>query len=224
MMSVYYFDGQGFVYPRAPPSAPPSFNSSSMDTPSAVQRNFRMSSRRLPVILLVSRIEFLILILMYGVCCAVCMMWPEEVITLYVYYHMSAVSDSFTVFCSSSSSCRLRVLSTTLSARGYCSRINTLTVTIIALAAFSQCQLVALKACVYQPSLPQVTSQARLESDVLDPHPGSTAGYHHQSQALGGPDNLLWPLMTSLSRLVIALGLCLLGSQASRLLFCLDTS
>ena len=39
-----------------------------------------------------------------------------------------------------------------------------------------------------QPSLPQVTGQARLESDVLDPHPGSTAGYHHQSQALGGPD------------------------------------
>ena len=41
-------------------------------------------------------------------------------------------------------------------------------------------------------SLPQVTSQARLESDVLDPHlgphPGSTAGYHHQLQALGGPD------------------------------------
>ena len=35
-------------------------------------------------------------------------------------------------------------------------------------------------------SLPQVTSQARLESDVLDPHPGLTAGYHHQ--ALGGLD------------------------------------
>ena len=34
---------------------------------------------------------------------------------------------------------------------------------------------------VYQPSLPQVASQARLEPDVLDPHPGSTAGYHHQS-------------------------------------------
>ena len=37
-------------------------------------------------------------------------------------------------------------------------------------------------------SLPLVTSQARLELDVLDPHPGSTAGYHHQLQALGGPD------------------------------------
>ena len=63
-----------------------------------------------------------------------------------------------------------------------------MTVTIIDLAAFIQCQLVALTACVYQPSLPQVTSRARLESDILDPHPGSTAGYHHQSQALGGPD------------------------------------
>ena len=54
VMSDYYFDGQGFVYPRAPPSAPPSLNSSSLEAPFAVHHTFRMSSR-----LFVSRIEFL---------------------------------------------------------------------------------------------------------------------------------------------------------------------
>ena len=37
-------------------------------------------------------------------------------------------------------------------------------------------------------SLPLVTSQARLESDVLDPQPGVTAGTRRMFQALGGPD------------------------------------
>ena len=35
-MSDYYFDGLGFVYPRAPPSAPLSLDSSSLEAPSAV--------------------------------------------------------------------------------------------------------------------------------------------------------------------------------------------
>ena len=37
-------------------------------------------------------------------------------------------------------------------------------------------------------SLPQVASQARLESDVHDPQPGVTAGSRRMFQALGGPD------------------------------------
>ena len=37
-------------------------------------------------------------------------------------------------------------------------------------------------------SLPLVTSQARLESDVLEPQPGVTAGFRHMFQALGGQD------------------------------------
>ena len=37
-------------------------------------------------------------------------------------------------------------------------------------------------------SLPLVTSQARLESDVLDPQPGVTAGTRRMFQVLGGPD------------------------------------
>ena len=37
-------------------------------------------------------------------------------------------------------------------------------------------------------SHPLVTSQARLESDVLEPQPGVTAGFRRMIQALGGPD------------------------------------
>ena len=37
-------------------------------------------------------------------------------------------------------------------------------------------------------SLPQVTSQARLESDVRDPQPGVTAGSCPMFLALGDPD------------------------------------
>ena len=36
VMCDCYFDGLGFVYPRAPPSAPPSLDSSSLEAPSAV--------------------------------------------------------------------------------------------------------------------------------------------------------------------------------------------
>ena len=61
MMRDFYFDSQGFVYPRAPPSAPPSLNSSSLEAPSAVHHTFRMSSRLLPVILFVSHIEYIFL-------------------------------------------------------------------------------------------------------------------------------------------------------------------
>ena len=68
------------------------------------------------------------------------------------------------------------------------SRFDSLSVTVANLAEFIHSKLDALTAYVYQPSLPQVTSQARLEPDVHDPHPGSTAGYHQESQALGGPD------------------------------------
>ena len=72
VMSVNYFDGQGFAYPYVPTSAPPSLNSSSMEAPSAVHHDVRMSSLRLPVIIYVSRIEFLIMFMLYvtrSACC-----------------------------------------------------------------------------------------------------------------------------------------------------------
>ena len=49
-----------------------------------------------------------------------------------------------------------------------------------------------------EPPLPLVTSQARLESDVLDHQPGLTAGSRHMFQALGGPDR--YPAVPSVAR------------------------
>ena len=46
--------------------------------------------------------------------------------------------------------------------------------------------------------LPLVTSQARLESDVLEPQPGVTAGFRRMFQALGVPDRC--PAVPSVSR------------------------
>ena len=55
-----------------------------------------------------------------------------------------------------------------------------------------------------EPPLPQVACQARLKSDVRGPYPGSTAGYHHQSQALGGPDRC--PAVPSVARYSVSQG------------------
>ena len=49
-----------------------------------------------------------------------------------------------------------------------------------------------------EPPLPLVTSQARLESDVLDPEPGVTAGTRCMFQAQGGPDRS--PAVPSVAR------------------------
>ena len=46
-------------------------------------------------------------------------------------------------------------------------------------------------------TLPLVTSQARLESDVLEPQPGVTAGFRRMFQALGVPDR--YPAVPSVS-------------------------
>ena len=46
--------------------------------------------------------------------------------------------------------------------------------------------------------LPLVASQARLESNVLDPQPGVTAGTRRMFQALGGLDRC--PAVPSVSR------------------------
>ena len=49
-------------------------------------------------------------------------------------------------------------------------------------------QLLVAIAASMEPPLPLVTSQARLESDVLDPQSGVTAGNRRMFQALGGPN------------------------------------
>ena len=187
-MSDYFFDGQGLENFSAPPSVPPSLNSSSVEAPSAVHRNFRMSSlaRRLPVILFVSRIEILIVLLISVARSA----WCGRRRSLHCMRHIA-------------SHCHLRLvhglLLLLLLLPPPCPLRNPLRTRILFADYSFECYSSYLS-CVhsfkvrcpyglcYQPSLPQVTSQVRLEPDVLDPHPGSTAGYHHQSQALGGPD------------------------------------
>ena len=179
-MSDYYFDGQGFVYPRAPPSAPPSLNSSSLEAPSAVHHTFRMSSR-----LFVSRIEFLFI--------SCCLLRGVPVVAgggYYIVCVISHVSNLRLVHslllvilllpppCSLCNPLRTRLLFADSSVDCYCSWLS----------CFHSLTVSCPSGLCLSASLPLVTSQARLESDVLDPHPGLTAGYHHQSQALGGPD------------------------------------
>ena len=91
-MSDYFFDGQGLENPSAPPSAPPSLNSSSVEAPSAVHRNFRMSCET---------VTHHALCISYrdsdcapDICCKECIVWPEEVITLYASYRMSLPSKT----------------------------------------------------------------------------------------------------------------------------------
>ena len=55
-------------------------------------------------------------------------------------------------------------------------RVIQLTVFVLTLAIFTTCQLAALQACDYLPPF-RWLRQARLESDVLEPQPGVTAGF-----------------------------------------------
>ena len=76
----------------------------------------RMSTRRLPVILFVSCIEYPFI--------SCCLLRGVPVVaggafTLYAYIGMSVISHSFIAFCSSYSSYRLRGLFANLAARGY---------------------------------------------------------------------------------------------------------
>ena len=59
------FRRSGVCVPHVSTSAPPSLNSPSMEAPSAVHHVVRMSRRRLPVIIFVSHIEFLIMFMLY---------------------------------------------------------------------------------------------------------------------------------------------------------------
>ena len=63
-------------------------------------------------------------------------------------------------------------------------------------------------------SLPQVTSQARLESVILEPQPGITAGFAVCSRLWVVSTGILRSLLTSLNRLGFLYWLRLLGSQA----------
>ena len=103
-------------------------------------------------------------------------MVAEEVYILIAPNDGSIFSDSLIVFCLSSSSRRLHRLSANLTARAYvkgysvncfCSDIS----------YFYYMSVSCPSGLCFSASLPLVTSQTRLESDVLEPQPGVTAGF-----------------------------------------------
>ena len=67
-------------------------------------------------------------------------------------------------------------------------RVIQLTVIVLTLAIFITMSVSCPSGLCLSASLPLVTSQARLESDVLEPQPGVTAGFRRMFQALGGQD------------------------------------
>ena len=190
VMSEFSLDDPGFTAPSAPPSAPPSSDSSSVEAPPDVRRNCvacprRMSKRRLTVIHFVSHAT--VFDCDFDTRCEKCMEWPEEEIRLYAKYCKSLKSK--TSKSKSSAPPAESVPSPQPSPRGNIeSRVESLSATVATLAEFVHSRLDALTASLCHPSLTQVSSQPRLGPDVRNPHPGSTADYHHQSQALGGPD------------------------------------
>ena len=121
---------------------------------------FRMSTRRLPVMLFVYsfRVTVISCCLLHGV-----PMVAEEVYYLIATNGVSIFYDFFIVFYLLSSYRRLHRLSANLTARAYI-RVVMLTVFVMTLAIFIICQFAAL--------LLLVTSQAWLRSDVLEPQPG----------------------------------------------------
>ena len=127
-------------------------------------------------------------------------MVAEEVKYLFAPNDGSIFSDSFIVFCLSSSSRRLHRLSASLTARAYikggsvncfCSDIS----------YFYYMSVSCPSGLCFSASLPLVTSQARLESDVLEPQPVVTAGFRRMFQALGGQDRYPAVPSASLNRL-----------------------
>ena len=66
------------------------------------------------------------------------------------------------------------------------SRFELLTSQVSALTELFTARLAAPQAFCDSPSASQAPSQARLESDARGSHPVGTAGFHHESQALGG--------------------------------------
>ena len=215
-MSDHYFDGQGFVYPCAPTSAPPSLNSSSMEAPSAVHHDVRMNSRRLPVIPFVSRIEFLIMIMLYVARCACCgrrrlFNCMREIACLPLRLIHSLLLLLLLLL---PPPCSIRTVWLLSAPSDPSTRNRHLPVKVVDLAAFIPWQLVALQACVFLafPSSGYQSGSARVGRPWpptwlncwLSPH---VSGSGWSGQVSCGP--FCRPL-------VRALGLRLLSSQAAR--------
>ena len=157
-----------------------------------------MSTSRLPVILFVSHIEYPFI--------SCCLLRRLPVVaggafTLYAYIGMSVISDSLIVFYSSYSSYRLRGLSANLAARCYVTGYS-VDCYCPDISWFHSMSVSCPSGLCLSASLLLVTSQAWLESDVLEPQSGVTAGFRRMFQALGGQDRYPAVPSASLNRLV----------------------
>ena len=140
----------------------------------------RISTRRLPVILFVSRIEypFISCCLLRGVPVVagggfyfVCVLWHVS--------NLRLINSLLVII--------LHRLSANLAAHGY-ARGYSVDCYCPDICYFHSMTVSCPSGLCLSASLPLVTSQARLESDVLEPQHGVTAGFCRMFQALGGQD------------------------------------
>ena len=167
-----------------------------MDVPFYGSITFRMSTRRLYVILFVFSFRVTVY---HNICCVVSYGGRGA----FIYFRPTACKF-FTrlviVFYYLSSSRRLHRLSTNLTARAY--------IRVVLLTVFSYNILLLLVCCPF----PLVTSQAWLRSDVLEPQPGVTTGESRMFLALGVLDRFPAVPSASLHRLGFMSWLRWLGS------------
>ena len=141
--------------------------------------SFRMSTRRLPVILFVSRFEYPIIS---------CCLWRGvpvgaggDFYFVCIRLHVSnlrLIHGLSIIILLLSPPWALRRPHRSRLCYGYCPDIS----------YFHSMTFSCPSGLCLSASLPLVTSQARLESDVLNPQPGATAGCRLMFQALGGQD------------------------------------
>ena len=137
--------------------------------------SFRMSTRRLPVILFVSCLS----IQYYPVvCCAECRRGFYFVCVLWHVSNLRLIHGLLIIIILLSPPGALRRPHRSRLCYSYCPDIS----------YFHSMTICCPSGLCLSASLPLVTSQARLESDVLNPQPGVTAGFRRMFQALGGQD------------------------------------
>ena len=135
---------------------------------------FRMSTRRLPFILFVSRFEY------PHISCYLLLGVPEVAVgDFYFVCLISHVSNLRLVY-------HLLIVTSSGHLRGLSANLthSVLGLSVIVITLTFSCPL----GLCFSASLPLVSSRARLESDVLEPQPGVTAGHCRMFQALGVPD------------------------------------
>ena len=117
------------------------------------------------------------------------MEWPEEEVRLYAKYRKSLKSKDSSKSKPSAPPPADSVPSSQPYTRADIqSQVDSLNATVSSLAENLSARLDALTASLLNPPLSQLSSQARLEPDVLEPQPGVTAGTRRTFQALGVHD------------------------------------